>query len=60
MLIRLSGLRRLPSLVLLLLLLTFASSMGCLTASGDAGQSQSLSLEVCGHNLPSQIWSLPN
>lgn len=32
----------------------------CLTASGDAGQSQSLSLEACGHNLPSQIWSLPN
>ena len=32
----------------------------CLTAGGDYSQSQALSLQACGHNQPSQIWSLPN
>jgi alpha-galactosidase len=32
----------------------------CLTAGGDHSQSQALSLQACGHNQPSQIWSLPN
>lgn len=31
----------------------------CLTASAS-GQTGLLSVEPCGHNLPNQIWSLPN
>jgi alpha-galactosidase len=32
----------------------------CLTAGGQGSQSQSLSMQACGHNPPGQIWSLPN
>lgn len=32
----------------------------CLTASGPDDQSRSLSMQACGHNLPDQLWSLPN
>ena len=32
----------------------------CLTASGPEDQSVPLSMSACGHNLPDQIWSLPN
>ncbi len=35
------------------------SGVGGLCLSGDAKQS-GLAVEVCGHNEPSQIWSLPN
>ena len=32
----------------------------CLTVSGSDSKPQSLSMQVCGHNLQSQIWSVPN
>jgi alpha-galactosidase len=32
----------------------------CLTAAGSGNEPQSLRMEVCGHNLATQIWSLPN
>ena len=32
----------------------------CLTASDPGSPSQTISLQNCGHNLPTQIWSLPN
>ena len=32
----------------------------CLTASDPASPSQGLSMQTCGQNLPTQIWSLPN
>ena len=32
----------------------------CLTAAGPGSNSQSLGIQVCGHNLATQIWSLPN
>jgi alpha-galactosidase len=37
------------------------SNQQCLSSTGDpASGTQGLSLDACGHNLPSQIWSLPN
>jgi alpha-galactosidase len=37
------------------------SNQQCLSSSGDpASGTQGLSVAACGHNLPSQIWSLPN
>ena len=35
-------------------------NLQCLTAVGPEGQPQSLEVQVCGHNLATQIWSLPN
>jgi alpha-galactosidase len=32
----------------------------CLSAGGADGKPESLSIQACGHNLPNQIWSLPN
>jgi alpha-galactosidase len=32
----------------------------CLTSSSSNIKLQSLSMQVCGHNRPEQIWSLPN
>jgi alpha-galactosidase len=32
----------------------------CLTATGPDDQARSLSMQACGHNLPNQLWSLPN
>ncbi len=32
----------------------------CLSASDGPGEPRSLSLQSCGHNQPTQIWSLPN
>ncbi len=32
----------------------------CLSASGPDSKPQSLAMQACGHNLPNQIWSLPN
>lgn len=32
----------------------------CLTAIGPDTKPQGLALQSCGHNLPNQIWSLPN
>lgn len=32
----------------------------CLTAISSGGPAPGLSLQDCGHNLPEQIWSLPN
>lgn len=32
----------------------------CLSATGQKGSAQGLTMEACGHNLPTQIWSLPN
>jgi alpha-galactosidase len=32
----------------------------CLTAGDPANPSQPASMQACGHNLPTQIWSLPN
>jgi alpha-galactosidase len=31
----------------------------CLTAAGPESEPQSLQMQVCGHNLATQIWSLP-
>jgi hypothetical protein len=37
------------------------SNQQCLSSTGDpASGTHGLSLDACGHNLPSQIWSLPN
>ena len=35
-------------------------NLQCLTAAGPESQPQSLQMQVCGHNLATQIWSLPN
>jgi len=35
-------------------------NLQCLTAAGPESGSQSLQMQVCGHNLETQIWSLPN
>ena len=35
-------------------------NLQCLTASGPAGEPQSLGMQGCDHNLATQIWSLPN
>ena len=32
----------------------------CLSAAGPGTRPQSLEMQPCGHNLPNQIWSLPN
>lgn len=32
----------------------------CLSADGPLNKPQSLAMQACGHNLPNQIWSLPN
>jgi len=32
----------------------------CLSAGSPDGKADSLGIETCGHNLPNQIWSLPN
>jgi len=32
----------------------------CLTTAGRDSQPQGLTMQVCGHNQPEQIWSLPN
>ena len=32
----------------------------CLSAVGAATGSQTVSMQACGHNLPGQIWALPN
>jgi alpha-galactosidase len=37
------------------------SNQQCLSSTGDpSSETQGLSMDACGHNLPSQIWSLPN
>ncbi len=36
------------------------SDLECLTTDSTDGVPQSLSMQSCGHNLPNQIWSLPN
>ena len=35
-------------------------NLQCLTAAGPESGPQSLQMQVCGHNLETQIWSLPN
>ncbi len=35
-------------------------TLQCLTAAGVESKPQSLQVRVCGHNLATQIWSLPN
>ena len=35
-------------------------NLECLTAAGPESKPQSLEMQVCGHNLATQIWSLPN
>ncbi|MEO6910361.1 MAG: ricin-type beta-trefoil lectin domain protein [Edaphobacter sp.] len=40
--------------------LIHAGNSECLSASAPNSGSQSLSVQACGHNLPNQIWSLPN
>lgn len=35
-------------------------SLQCLTAAGPESQPQSIEMQVCGHNVATQIWSLPN
>jgi alpha-galactosidase len=35
-------------------------NLQCLTAAGPESEPQSLEMQVCGHNLATQIWSLPN
>jgi alpha-galactosidase len=37
-----------------------AEDRRCLSSSAPESKLQSLSIQVCGHNLPNQIWSLPN
>jgi alpha-galactosidase len=32
----------------------------CLTTAGPESHPQSLQMQVCGHNLATQVWSLPN
>lgn len=32
----------------------------CLSAAGPEGMPENLKMRTCGHNLPNQIWSLPN
>ena len=32
----------------------------CLSAAGPKGKPEALDMQACGHNLPNQIWSLPN
>jgi len=35
-------------------------NLQCLTAAGPESEPQSLQMQVCGHNIATQIWSLPN
>jgi alpha-galactosidase len=35
-------------------------NLQCLTAAGPESAPQGLEMQVCGHNLATQIWSLPN
>ncbi|HET7101427.1 MAG TPA: ricin-type beta-trefoil lectin domain protein [Terriglobia bacterium] len=35
-------------------------NLQCLTAAGPESGPQSLQVQVCGHNMATQIWSLPN
>jgi len=35
-------------------------NLQCLTAAGPGSKPQSLRMQVCGHNLATQIWALPN
>ena len=35
-------------------------NLQCLTAAGPESQPQSIEMQVCGHNMATQIWSLPN
>jgi alpha-galactosidase len=35
-------------------------NLQCLTAAGPESKPQSLQVQVCGHNLATQVWSLPN
>lgn len=37
-----------------------AGDKECLSASKLNGEPQGLAMQTCGHNLPNQIWSLPN
>ncbi len=37
-----------------------AADHRCLGAAGGESGSQRLAMQPCGHNLPNQIWSLPN
>jgi alpha-galactosidase len=37
-----------------------AADRKCLSAAGPDMKSQSLEIQPCGHNLPNQIWTLPN
>ena len=36
------------------------ASHKCLSAAGPEATPQTLKMQPCGHNLPNQIWSLPN
>jgi alpha-galactosidase len=36
------------------------SGRECLSAAGPESEPQNLRMQPCGHNLPNQIWSLPN
>jgi len=40
--------------------LVSAADHECLSAAGPDTAPQSLDMQPCGHNLPNQIWSLPN
>lgn len=40
--------------------LVSAADNQCLSAVGSRNEPQSLQMQVCGHNQPNQIWSLPN
>lgn len=35
-------------------------NLQCLTATGSELEPQSIEMQVCGHNMATQIWSLPN
>ena len=37
-----------------------SGNLQCLTATGSELEPQSVRIQVCGHNLATQIWSLPN
>jgi alpha-galactosidase len=37
-----------------------SGNLQCLTATGSELEPQSVRMQVCGHNLATQIWSLPN
>lgn len=40
--------------------LVSAADHQCLSADGPDSKPQTLIMQACGHNLPNQIWSLPN